>query len=128
MHDLLDCKSLENLDGRIGVVNRCLREDGRPIEARGEARRADADGPASRLEVRFAPRWLSLLPFVWGDYWVIALDPEYRWAVVGAPSRQNLWILSRTPQLDDATWARILEQVVEQGYDPAGLTRTPQSD
>lgn len=111
-------------DGSVRVVNRCLREDGREIEARGAARRAAAEGPASQLEVRFAPRWLSGLPFVWGDYWVIALDPEYRWAVVGAPSRKYLWILSRTPQLDDATWARILDLVVARGYDPARLTRT----
>jgi apolipoprotein D and lipocalin family protein len=114
-------------DGRIRVVNRCLREDGREIDARGEARRADPAGPASRLEVRFAPRWLSALPFVWADYWVIALDPEYRWAVVGSPSRKYLWILSRTPQLDETTYDRILESIGFQGYDPAGLTRTQQS-
>ncbi len=114
-------------DGQIRVVNRCLREDGREIDARGVARRADAEGPASRLEVRFAPRWLSALPFVWADYWVIALDPEYRWAVVGSPSRKYLWILSRTPQLDEETYDRILESIVAQSYDPAGLTRTQQS-
>jgi apolipoprotein D and lipocalin family protein len=114
-------------EGQIRVVNRCRREDGEEIDARGVARRADAAGPASRLEVRFAPRWLSALPFVWADYWVIALDPEYRWAVVGSPSREYLWILSRTPQLDDASYARILESIVAQGYDPGGLTRTHQS-
>ena len=41
--------------------------------------------------------------FFWpfkGDYWIIDLDPDYQWAVVGVPSRKYLWILSRTPTLD----------------------------
>lgn len=113
-------------DGQVEVVNRCRHEDGSEISARGVARRADPDGPASRLEVRFAPGWLSALPFVWADYWVIALDPDYAWAVVGAPSRKYLWILSRTPQLDDETYAWIIQRIEAQGYDPARLMRTRQ--
>jgi apolipoprotein D and lipocalin family protein len=115
---------LEN--GQVQVVNRCRREDGREIEAHGVARLADTAGPASRLEVRFAPGWLGVLPFVWADYWVIELDSEYAWAVVGSPSRKYLWILSRTPQLDSDTYIRILERVGAQGYDPSRLMRTRQ--
>ena len=68
-----------NADGTVSVVNRCRREDGGMQEAEGIAR--TVGGRTSTLEVRFAPAWLSWLPAVWGDYWVIALDePGYRWA------------------------------------------------
>lgn len=46
----------------------------------------------SKLEVRFAPVFLSFLPMVWGDYCVIGLDPDYRWAIVGSPDRKYLWL------------------------------------
>ena len=68
-------------DGRIDVVNRCRTDDGR-TEARGIARVVD-ERTFARLKVRFAPAWLSLLPFVWGDYWIIGLAEDYSWAVVG---------------------------------------------
>jgi apolipoprotein D and lipocalin family protein len=113
-------------DGRVDVHNRCRRADGREIDAKGVARRSDPEGPASRLEVRFAPGWLSALPFVWADYWVIDLDPQYRWAVVGSPSRKYLWILSRTPRLDEATYERILRRIRAQGYDTDRLMATRQ--
>ena len=83
-------------DGSIGVLNQCRRADGEWEKALGQARQIGGSGSA-RLQVRFAPAWLSFLPMVWGDYWIIDLDPEYRWAVVGHPSRKYLWILSRTP-------------------------------
>ena len=85
-------------DRRIDVMNRCRTKDGF-ISAQGIAEQPDTLHPG-RLRVRFAPDWLSWLPLVWGDYWIIDLDPQYRWVLVGAPNRDNLWILSRTPALD----------------------------
>ena len=85
-------------DGRVTVVNECRRKDGQTTRVEGEARRADEKGPASRLKVRFAPAWMSFLPFVWGDYWIVELDRDYRYAVVGDPARKYLWILSRSPR------------------------------
>lgn len=85
--------------GEVRVVNRCREADGSVSEAVGVARQiGGADSP--RLEVRFAPAWLSFLPIVWGDYWVLDLDPDYRLVAVGEPSREYLWILSRTPTVD----------------------------
>ena len=52
-------------DGDIQVVNRCRKENGEFSEARGHARLASEDGPNTKLEVRFAPAFLSFLPFVW---------------------------------------------------------------
>src|SRR5512134_2642197 len=87
-------------DGRVKVVNECRTKDGRTAHVEGVARRADEKRPASRLKVRFAPAFLSFLPFVWGDYWIVELDREYRHALVGDSSRKYLWILSRTPVMD----------------------------
>lgn len=85
-------------DQRINVRNRCRTKDG-VISATGVAEVPDPTYPG-QLRVRFAPAWLSWLPLVWGDYWILELDPQYRWVMVGAPSRDYLWILSRTPSLE----------------------------
>ncbi len=113
-------------DGRIGVVNRCRRADGTMNEASGVARIVDGSGNA-RLRVRFAPGWLSALPFVWGDYWVIGLADDYRWALVGTPNRSYLWILSRTPSMTEADWSVALARARENGFDVSRLQRTRQS-
>jgi apolipoprotein D and lipocalin family protein len=114
-------------DGRVTVVNECRRQDGRTARVEGVARRADDKGPASRLKVRFAPAWLSFLPLVWGDYWIVELDRDYRHAVVGDPSRKYLWILSRSPEMDDATYESLAASAGRLGFDAARLVRTPQS-
>ena len=113
-------------DGRVSVVNECRRRDGQATRVEGLARRADAKGPASRLKVRFAPAFLSFLPFVWGDYWILELDREYRWALVGDPSRKYLWILSRTPVMDQAAYGSPAPAATPLGSAPARLVRTPQ--
>src|ERR1044071_792037 len=92
-------------DGLVGVVNACRNEDGDRDSSEGGARPVP-DHPG-RLQVRFAPDWLSWLPMVWADYWVIDLDPGYEWAVVGSPNRKYLWILSRTPTMDKALFNQI---------------------
>ena len=114
-------------DGRVAVVNECRREDGSVTRAEGVARRARKDGTASRLKVRFAPAILSFLPSVWGDYWIVELDREYRHAVVGDPSRRYLWILSREPVMDAATYDALAAAAGRQGFDTTRLVRTPQS-
>lgn len=101
-------------ENRIDVLNQCVKQDGSAVSARGLAR--SSDGSTSRLEVRFAPSWLGFLPFVWGDYWVIALDPDYRWSLVGSPDRKYLWILARTPQLPDSQVQALLEKAKALGF------------
>ncbi|HVO12052.1 MAG TPA: lipocalin family protein [Vicinamibacteria bacterium] len=114
-------------DGRVTVLNQCRKADGTTASAEGEARRADPDGPASRLKVRFAPGFLSFLPFVWGDYWILELDHDYRYALVGDPARKYLWFLSRTPTMDAATYESLTAAATRLGFDVARLERTPQS-
>ena len=107
-------------DGAIDVVNTCRKKDGTFTSSRGKAKIVGKSGNA-RLKVTFF--W----PFS-GNYWIIGLDPQYRYAIVGEPSRKYLWILSRTPRLDPALYEDALEQIRRAGYDPAKLMRTPQSE
>jgi apolipoprotein D and lipocalin family protein len=113
-------------DGRLTVVNECRTRDGAVTRVEGEARKAAEDGPASRLKVRFAPGFLSFLPFVWGDYWILGLADDYSHALVGSPDRGYLWILSREPSLPDVKYAIVVEQARRQGFDTGRLVRTPQ--
>ncbi len=104
-------------DGRISVVNSCRERSGRERTARGTATVLPGSGNA-RLRVNFGGP-------VSGDYWIIGLDPGYRWAVVGHPSRRYLWILSRTPAMDEPTYRMAVALAVGQGYDPTRLERQP---
>jgi apolipoprotein D and lipocalin family protein len=107
-------------DGSVTVVNRCRDRtlDGPERSVVGTARVVD---PATNATLSVSFQW----PFR-GAYWVIDLDPDYRWAVVGHPSRDYLWILSRTPELAADTYDAILARLRQQGYDIERLRRTPQ--
>lgn len=73
--------------------------------------------------MRFAPAWLSWLPVVWGDYWVVGLAPDYSWAVVGSPDRTYLWILSRAAVIDRASMDAALAAARAQGFATERLIR-----
>ena len=103
-------------DSRIDVINQCRDADGRVVQTRGIARKGKAENNAA-LQVRFAPAILSFLPSVWGDYWILAVGPDYTWAVVGTPNREFLWILSRTPTMSDASYAHAIEIVKGNNFD-----------
>jgi len=112
-------------DGTLKVLNSCVTADGQVSEAEGAAKQIGVkDSP--KLEVRFAPAWLSFLPMVWGDYWVIDLDPQYQVAVVSDPRREYLWVLSRTPQLDKKVYEDTLVRMQAQQFDVRKLELTKQ--
>ncbi len=100
-------------DGRITVVNRCVKQDGDVDEAAGEARIVDTASNA-RLEVSFVS-FLGWRPF-WGDYWVLGLDPDYQWAAIGDPERKYGWILARTPTLDAVILREVFTILERNGY------------
>jgi apolipoprotein D and lipocalin family protein len=108
-------------DGRIRVENACRDGsfDGDLRRAEGVAWVVDPAASSAKLKVQFF--W----PFR-GDYWIIELDPDYRHAVVGHPSRDYLWILARTPTMDAADYAALLARIEAHGYDLARLKATPQ--
>ena len=113
-------------DGNITVLNSCRLEDGSQIQAEGVARLAGNGQPNSVLKVRFAPAFLSFLPQVWGDYQIISLSPDYTFALVGDPGREYLWILSRSPRMDGATYDRLVAEAGAQGFDTHMLQKTRQ--
>jgi apolipoprotein D and lipocalin family protein len=100
-------------------VNSCRQKNGKRKTARGTAKVADKTTNA-KLRVTFF--W----PF-YGDYWVIGLSPDYRYAIVGEANRKYLWILSRTPEMDEAAYKGVLKKIRSAGYDPDRLIRTPHS-
>ena len=100
-------------DGRLRVVNRCVKEDGELDQAGGVAEIVDRESNA-KLRVSFVS-FLGWRPF-WGDYWIIGLDPDYRWAVVGTPDRKYGWVLSRTPALEAADRERVEAVLRDGGY------------
>ena len=98
-------------DETISVTNQCRTTDGSTKVAKAEGRLskvADPRDPA-KLEVRFAPKWTSWLPMVWGDYWILKLQGDYQYSLVGTPDRKYLWVLSRNKQADKAVVTELLD-------------------
>ena len=110
-------------DGRISVVNQCFKKDGDIDEAEGIAKIEDTDSNA-KLKVSFVS-FIGWRPF-WGDYWVIGLDKEYQWAVVGTPDRKYGWVLARTPTLDDDAMEEIFAILERNGYKRDTFEMSPQ--
>jgi apolipoprotein D and lipocalin family protein len=110
-------------DGDIIVTNSCYDEKDKLDVAEGLAKVVDKNTNA-KLEVSFVS-FLGIRPF-WGDYWIIGLDENYQWAVVGTPSRKYGWILSRTPSLPDSTMENIFEILKSQHYNPVDFEMSKQ--
>ena len=113
-------------NGKIRVTNRCTEADGKIKVAIGEVRQI-GNSTSPKLEVRFAPEWLSFLPFVWGDYWVIDLDADYQLAAVSEPRGELLWVLSRTPIPNPVAFSSLVQRLVKMGFDPKNMEVTRQS-
>lgn len=104
-------------DGKVDVVNRCRKANGEYTAASGKAKIVDKQTNA-KLKVTFF--W----PF-YGDYWILDLGSNYEYSVVGAPNRDYLWILSRTPQLDEQLYQDLLAKMAARGFDTERMIRTP---
>ena len=103
----------------IRVTNRCRNSDGSIAEVNGIAKIVAGSGNA-KLRVSF------FRPF-YGDYWILALDPDYKWVLVGEPRRKYGWILSRMPQLDERSLQLALDKASTLGYMPTAFRLTPQT-
>jgi apolipoprotein D and lipocalin family protein len=114
----INCKISGKNSRSFSACNTCERS-GRPVRIEGTARVVPGSNN-SKLKVRFF--W----PFE-GDYWILDLDPSYRWAAVGHPNRKYLWILARSPQLEPDELSRIRQRMAAQGYDITRLRPTPRS-
>lgn len=119
----VDSKAVYSIrpDGAVGVHNECMTDTGGVEQAEGVATVVDPKTNA-RLAVRF-DNWFARLfgSSRDGNYWILDLDVDYRTAIVGTPDRQFLWILSRTPQLDEATYSGLVERAQQLGYPVSDL-------
>lgn len=112
-------------DGSLKVLNRCRQANDEFDEAKGTALQQGGTTSA-RLKVSFAPAWLSFIPFLWGDYWVIDIDADYQLAAVSEPGRDYLWVLSRTQSVDAQRYQSLLERLAAKGFDVPKIGLTPQ--
>ncbi len=102
-------------DGTLTVDNRCLDAMGAPKQSLGVAE--PNEHHPGRLRVSFLPPALRWVPFTHGDYWVLMVDPQYRYALVGTPDRKHLWLLAREPRMDMVAEEIYLSHAREQGFD-----------
>jgi lipocalin len=104
-----------NRSGAFDLVNVCWK-GAKYKPYRGVARRVEA-GSSAKYRVKF-------LLFFGADYWIIDLDPGYRWAAVGTPKRDQLWIISRERTLDEGIYQGILTRARASAFDTGKLERT----
>ncbi len=104
-------------DGKIGVLNECLK-DGKVKASRGKARVVDK-ATGAKLKVIFF--W----PF-YGYYWIIKLGEKYDYSVVSTPNRKYLWILSRTPKMDQKLYSELTDFAKSKGFNTDNLILTVQ--
>ena len=116
--DTVSANYTMHADGKIEVINRCRKASGEYATAKGEAKIVDKKTNA-KLKVTFF--W----PF-YGDYWILDLGPNYEYAVIGEPDRKYLWILSRSPRMDEALLQQLLQKMAAKGFNTEMMIRTSQ--
>ncbi|XP_058114118.1 temperature-induced lipocalin-1 [Magnolia sinica] len=114
-------------DGIVNVLNETWN-DGRRGSIEGTAYKANTKSEEAKFKVKFyVPPFFPIIP-VTGDYWVLFIDEDYQYALIGQPSRKSLWILCRQNHLDEEIYNQLLEKATEQGYDVKKLHKTTHTD
>lgn len=113
-----DTQATYRPDGKdMSVLNQCRTAEGDLKQVEGIAKVVPGSNGA-KLRVSF------FRPF-YGDYWILALDPDYRWVLVGESGRKYAWVLAREPRLDRATLDTVLAQAEALGFDRQAFLTTP---
>ncbi|XP_068653449.1 temperature-induced lipocalin-1-like [Aristolochia californica] len=116
-----------NEDGTVHVLNETWT-DGKRGYIQGSAYKADPKSDEAKLKVKFyLPPFFPLIPVV-GDYWVLFIDEDYQYALIGQPSRKYLWVLCRQTHLDEEIYNELVQRAIDEGYDVKKLHKTPQAD
>ncbi len=118
--------TLKEGSNKLTVLNQCQKTNGDIINAEGKAWATDDTN--AKLKVGFASLFGWTIPWFSGDYWVIGLDKDYQWAIIGHPKHQYGWILARTRTLEKATFKTISHQLEEEGYNTCHFILTPQKN
>jgi apolipoprotein D and lipocalin family protein len=114
-------------DGRIDVINRCRTAAGAVVDVHGIGRRLAQGATDARWQVRYASGVRAMFGGGWTEYWILGIGPDYTWAVAGSPTRDRLWILSRTPEMSAASYERALAVARGNGFDVNRLIETKHS-
>lgn len=109
--------------------------DGKYVKVINSCRKDSVNGPAAQIEGKafvtpHSNNSKLKVQFFWpfkGKYWIIDLAEDYSYAVVGHPNRKYLWILSRTPRMDEHTYQQIIEKLKNQEYNTDLLVITEQN-
>jgi len=110
-------------DGKIKVINSGYKNslDGKFSQAVGKAKIPNPANEPAKLKVSF-------FLFFYGDYFVLEVDREYQWALIGSSSDKYLWILSRKPQMEEELYNELLEKLQKRGYDVSKLIKVEQKN
>lgn len=101
--------------------------DGARVAIEGLAYKADPKSDEAKLKVKFSvPQLLAIVVYL--NYWVLYLDGDYQYALIGEPTRNYLWILCRKTHLEDEIYEMLVQKAKDEGYEPSRLRKTPQSD
>ena len=103
----------QNKDGTVQITNSAINEYGEQTSAKAVGYVPDSNNTA-KLRISF------FRPF-YSDYWILDVDDDYQWALVGTPNKRYMWILSRTPNIDDIALMRILTTAKLLGFDTSKL-------
>ncbi len=108
-------------DGKIRVINSGYKNslDGEFSQAEGKAKIPNPEKAPAKLKVAF-------FLFFYGDYFVMELDKNYKWAVIGSSSDKYLWILSHKPQMESELYNDLLNRLEKRGYDVSSLIKVEQ--
>ncbi|XP_073289639.1 temperature-induced lipocalin-1-like [Primulina huaijiensis] len=116
-----------NPDETVHVLNETWT-GGKRGYIEGTAWKVDPKSDEAKLKVKFyVPPFFPIIP-VTGDYWVLYIDEDYQYALVGQRSRKYLWILCRQSSLDEETYNQLVEKAKEEGYDVSKLHKTTHSE
>lgn len=115
-----DTRATYQPDGEdVTVLNQCRTADGTLEQAKGIAKVVEGSMGA-KLRVSF------FRPF-YGDYWILGLDPDYRWVLIGEPGRDYAWVLARQPEMDQVMLDKLLSKAADLGFDREAFVRTRHS-
>lgn len=114
---------VKRIDGDVSIVYQCLAQ-GRSWTMDIGRLDLSRESPGE-LSVR--PDWIGWSPWQWGTYRLIELAGDFSYAVIGDAGQSRLWILSRTRQLSDETYGRLVARAAERGYDTTKLVRSVQN-
>ena len=110
---------------RINVVNSCVESDGKISVANGRAVVKDKK-TNSKLKVTFVKLGFWIFPFG-GNYWILDVSPDYRYALIGDPTLKYAWILSRTPELNHSDFDYAEAKFKSLGYDTCAILTSVQT-